>query len=136
MEKRASTFIVTLSTLYSFCITGFSILVALLMLGSSHRLESMEPDFLLVAGSSLLIMPVTAILLYRSLLRENAELSSPYSLIVLLVLVMLIFTYYFYEAVTDEYSEGLSMFHMVPLAAIVATVLLIVTVLKLMNNLR
>ncbi|QCR21118.1 hypothetical protein C1N53_01235 [Pontibacter sp. SGAir0037] len=83
----------------------------------------MEPDLLLVAGSSLLIMPATAILLYRSLLSGNAELRSSYFLIVLLGLVMLIFTYYFYEAMTDDYSEGLSMFHMVPFAGIVSTVI-------------
>ncbi len=103
---------------------------------AAHPFENLDFDFQVVLLISLAIMPMTAILLFRAFLGAEVKLKSSSLLLTLLSIITLIFSYYFYEAVTDEYAEEIAMFHFIPLVGLVTTVIVATGIMKLKNNLR
>ncbi len=115
---------------YALGLVGFSLIVPLAAM-AAHPLEHLNLDFAIVLLVSLLVMPLTAILLFQTFLRQEIALTSPNLLLILLALTGLIFTYYSYELLTDEHMNGLTMFHLVPLLEVAMTLFVIRTILKM-----
>ncbi|WP_114777625.1 hypothetical protein [Botryobacter ruber] len=135
MKESNSGLLIPFTALYALGILGFSIIVPVFAM-AAHPFENLDFDFQVVLLISLAIMPMTAILLFRAFLGAEVKLKSSSLLLTLLSIITLIFSYYFYEAVTDEYAEEIAMFHFIPLVGLVTTVIVATGIMKLKNNLR
>ena len=135
MKESNLGLLIPFTALYALGILGFSIIVPVFAM-AVHPFENLDFDFQVVLLFSLVVMPLTAILLYKTFLREEVKLKRTVLLLTLLSIIILIFSYYFYEAVTDEYAEGITLFHFIPLVGLIATVIVATGIMKLKNNLR
>ncbi|WP_143732171.1 hypothetical protein [Pontibacter lucknowensis] len=130
MKESNSGLLIPFTALYALGILGFSIIVPVFVM-AAHPFKNLDVDFQIVLLISLAIMPLTAILLFRAFLGTEVKLKSSSLLLTLLGIITLIFSYYFYEAVTDEYAEEITLFHFIPLVGLVTTVIVATGIVKL-----
>ena len=135
MKETNLEVLIPFTALYALGILGFSI-VALMFAMAAHSFESLDTDFKIVLLISLAVMPLTAILLFKTFLGESINLKKPTFLLILLSIITLIFSYYFYEAMTDEYAEKVTLFHLIPLIGLVTTIIIVIAIIKFKSNLR
>lgn len=122
------------SVVYTAMIIAWALLNVLLILGTSHSYNSIDLDYKVVAISSLIIFPLTCTFLFMTVGPNNKSILLYLFSILFIVLTSLIFVYYTYQLIADEYSdpdESL-LFALFPLLIVAVTGFFVVNVIKKM----
>ena len=125
-----------ITVVFSFVIMAWALLNALLIFGSSHSFESIEWKYKYTVITSLIIFPITGILLYIVFIFNKKTIGLYIFTTISLILTGLLISYYGFDLPFESYNreDEISILEIIPLGILAVTgFFIIVMIVKIIN---